>query len=184
MNKTEKRLVIGGAILVVILSNIIPVNSLIIMGERDMGVYCYSRKDDTTSFFFENGKGPERLAYFDIKENINNYLKDHDSTILKDTLYRNFKINPFCFWRWKDYFLMKDIYFHISVKKKFTKTQGKKIAIIKFLKMAKQLNTNIRKLIAIAVTCSFGWLVSYLVINFLGKYSIEFIIFCLLLWVL
>lgn len=99
MNKKEKKLVIRGAILVVVLSNIIPVKSLIIMGERDIGVYCYSRKDDTTSFFFENGKGPERLAYFQWKEmDIKNGIKR------TDTLYRNFKINPLFFWRWKDYF--------------------------------------------------------------------------------
>lgn len=53
-----------------------------------------------------------------------------------------------------------------------------KIVNIKFSKtMKKSLNKNIRKLFAIILTCGFGWLVSYLVINFLGEYSMGLIIF-------
>lgn len=71
------------------------------MIERDNNYYTYSTKDDPNSFFSENGKDPARLGYF-IMKNDSNYLKENPD-FLKDTVYRNFQINPLLFWHWRAY---------------------------------------------------------------------------------
>ena len=99
MSERKKVIIILVAI-VVIASNFIPLNNIIVAFERDANYFGYSTKDDTTSFFFEHGMGPKRFVYFLIREvDIKNGIPRND------TLYRNFRINPLRFWHWKDYFI-------------------------------------------------------------------------------
>ena len=99
MSKKKKLIVILVAI-VIIASNFIPLNNIIVAFERDAEYFSYSRKDDTTSFAFEHGMGPDRLVYFQQREtDIKNGIPR------TDTVYRNFRINPLRFWHWKDYFI-------------------------------------------------------------------------------
>lgn len=71
------------------------------MIERDNQLYTYASKNEPNSFFSEHGLGPDRLVYFQWK-NDTTYVKEHPES-LTDTFYRTFVINPLCFWRWGDY---------------------------------------------------------------------------------
>jgi hypothetical protein len=99
----KKKIVIALVVLFIIaVSNFPPIKTLIVMYERDLNYFSYSKKSDTSSFYFENGMGPSDFVYFQWKKD-SNYIKEHPHAF-DDTLYRNFKINPLFFWHWKDYF--------------------------------------------------------------------------------
>ena len=96
--KRKKKLALILIVVILLVVNLPPINTLIITLERDSGFYSYSRKDDTSSIYFENGMGPARYVYFQIRD------RDLANGIIrKDTMYRNFRINPFFFWHWKEY---------------------------------------------------------------------------------
>lgn len=67
----------------------------------DMQHYSYSNSDDTGSIFYENFG-----STFSFRTTVSDgYRKEHP---LNDTLlYRNFTINPLCFWRWREYIVDK-----------------------------------------------------------------------------
>ena len=96
---TKKKVIIIVVSIVIIASNFIPLNFIIVTFERDAQYFSYSPKDDTTTFFFEHAMHPDRLVYFQQREtDIKNGIPR------TDTVYRNFRINPLRFWHWKDYF--------------------------------------------------------------------------------
>ena len=97
---TKKKVIVILVVIVIIASNFIPLNFIIVTFERDAQYFSYSTKDDTTTFFVENAMHPDKLVYFKWREmDIKNGIPRND------TLYRHFRINPLCFWHWKDYFI-------------------------------------------------------------------------------
>ena len=96
---TKKKVIVIVVSIVIIVSNFIPLNKIIVMVERDANYFSYSTKDDTTTFFFEHGLGPKRFVYFKWRE-----MDIKNGIPRTDTLYRNYRINPLRFWHWKDYF--------------------------------------------------------------------------------
>ena len=98
MSERKKVIIILVAI-VVIASNFIPLNTIIVTFERDAEYFGYSLKDDTTSFAYEHGMDPDRFVYFQWRE-----MDIKNGIPRTDTLYRNYRINPLRFWHWKDYF--------------------------------------------------------------------------------
>ena len=102
MTRKTKKKVITWIIVIIVLSNNYPLRAFIRMAERDAGMYSYSNMDDPKTIFFEYGKDPAELVYFHLRKD-SAYIKEHPS-ILKDKLYRHFRINPLKFWHWWDYF--------------------------------------------------------------------------------
>lgn len=101
MKKRTKIIIISVGVVIIIVSNIPPIKYITRMLERDKGIYTYGSKNTPNSFFSEHGLGPDRLVYFQWKEDTS-YIREHPES-LKDTFYRTFYINPLCFWRWGDY---------------------------------------------------------------------------------
>ena len=103
MSRKKKITILSIILILIVISNFPPINTLIVMYERDLGYFSYSKKSDTTSFYHENGMQPADFVYFSLKKD-SNFIKENPHEF-DDTLYRNFTINPLFFWHWKDYFV-------------------------------------------------------------------------------
>ena len=125
MSRKKKIIILSIILTLIVISNFPPINTLIVMYERGLGYFSYSKKSDTTSFYFENGMGPSELVYFMWRRD-SNFIKENPHEF-DDTLYRNFTINPLFFWHWKDYFIDERYTLpYISTKEVYRNARNKK----------------------------------------------------------
>lgn len=88
-------------VVIAVLTNLPPFIWIIISYERDINYYSYSSSDNPELAFEENGKDPTVFRYSTVITDSLHRVRYPDFDTL---LYRNFKINPFFFWHWAEYF--------------------------------------------------------------------------------